>query len=622
VKKTLSIIVLGILVLSGLGAIATPNTTSEPMKKTESIQFSQPILQEQENYITIDLPEATGRLMKTGKPELPMVTKVYTFPRGTQITSIDISYSSTYELPISKPIKPTSEPQILSIHHTPDVIETNNLETYPDISRYPEHRYSYRTGAGLQGDHHVLYLSVHLYPVQYVPAANTISYAERATIDITYVPAQNLVGSADDYDLLIITPATFTESLQPLVEYKNSEGIATKMVTLDDIPEQGDDTQEDIKYYIKEAIETWGITYVLLVGSGVKDAELFPVRYAWVPSGSYEDNFPSDLYYADIYDANMSFSTWDANDNGKYAEYPFDMTAVDLYPDVYLARLPCNDEREVTTVVAKILLFEEHNSMMNTIVQIGGDTFPGDPEGVYEGEYANEAVLTKLPGYSSTKLWGSTGELTKTNIIKGFYDGADFVDFSGHGSYLSWATHPPEDESTWIPEGVKYTGFLYIDIDWLFNNKKLPVVFFNACSNNKFSEHPDCLGWKVLSKADGGGIASYGASGIGYGSYGTSEIERVMGWMEVHTFEGLYNDKILGKVWGDCLTEYTNSFVFEDFDYKTVLELALFGDPTLAIEDGPNPDNIPDDNPLFFKIMERLALRWYALLERLSTILP
>ena len=49
--------------------------------------------------------------------------------------------------------------------------------------------------------------------------------------------------------------------------------------------------------------------------------EIFPVRQAWIGSGQYEDYFPSDLYYADIYDSEMQFSDWDANDDGKYAEY-------------------------------------------------------------------------------------------------------------------------------------------------------------------------------------------------------------------------------------------------------------------------------------------------------------
>ena len=136
--------------------------------------------------------------------------------------------------------------------------------------------------------------------------------------------------------------------------------------------------------------------------------------------------------------------------------------------------------------------------MTEKIVLIGGDAVPGDLEGIYEDEYAHEKVMEKLPGYTPTKLWGSTGQLTKNNIGNGFRDNVDFVDFSGHGSSLSWATHPPEDETTWIPSSTimsPYDSFLYFDIDLyrLTNAKKLPVVVFTACSNNKYTETPKCL---------------------------------------------------------------------------------------------------------------------------------
>jgi hypothetical protein len=236
--------------------------------------------------------------------------------------------------------------------------------------------------------------------------------------------------------------------------------------------------------------------------------------------------------------------------------------------------------------------------MTNKIVQIGGDTFSpndGDNSGIFEGEYANEAVLDNLPGYSTTRLWGSNGELTKRNIANGFNDNVDFVDFSGHGSWASWATHPAlDEEGVWLPPKTlisPYTGFLYIDFDmYQINNQyKFPVVVFNACSCNKYSENPNCIGWSTVKRSNGGGIAAFGASGIGYGGYGTDEIERVWGWMEVHIFDELFNTKQLGEVWSNAITNYANSFELDDGDYKTLLEMSMFGDPTLIIEDGEEP---------------------------------
>ena len=81
------------------------------------------------------------------------------------------------------------------------------------------------------------------------------------------------------YDLLIIAPEKFSAILQPLVNHKESVGISTKLVTLDEVYENmfwhGRDKQEKIKYFIKTAADEWGIKYVLLFG----DFRQMPIRY-------------------------------------------------------------------------------------------------------------------------------------------------------------------------------------------------------------------------------------------------------------------------------------------------------------------------------------------------------
>ena len=627
-NKILPLLVVGILALSGLGAIAGTEGKEE-IFEPETIYFSQPVIHEKEDYTTIGLAEATSNSWEKDKPTLPVVTKVYTFPFGTYVDNVDVSFSDTMEQEISKPIMPSPELQILStVYVSNNIVDPETVVTYSDIDVYPEPRWGYRTGAGLQDEEHVIYLTVHLYPVQYNPKENIIYYSESATIDVIYTPPEKPVIFPDEYDLLIIAPAEFESALQPLVDHKNSLNppVNTILVTLDDIPSVGVDEQEDIKYYIKGAKESWGITYVLLVGAGVEDEEIFPVRNAWIPSAPHEDYFPSDLYFADIYNSTGGFSNWDYDGDGKYAEHPDDLPNVDVHPDVYLGKLPCNNVNEVNTVVNKIINYKEHNKMTNKILQIGGDSLPGTD--VYTGEYANEKVLEKLPGYTPTRLWGTNGQITKSNIGEGFRSCVDFVDFSGHGSWASWATHPPDDGNTWIPPKTiisPYTGFLYVDVDlyMLTNAKKLPVVVFTACSNNKYTESPTCIGWKMLSKKNGGSIATFAEAGIGHGPGGTAFVERCIGWMEVKVFEELYNTKVLGQVWANCVSDYYNTFELElDIeDYKTMLEFSMFGDPTLVIEDGDDPESIPVNIPSFhLRLMEQIIER-FPLLERLFTLL-
>jgi hypothetical protein len=621
-KKIIPLLVVSILVLGGLGAVAIPDSEKENID-ANIVNFSKPIIVEKGEFVTIALAESNADLWETDKPLLPLVSKVYTYPFGTIINDVQITFSNPTEIEITKKIEPSPEPQMKSAVYKNQISEKE--VSYQGIDIYPEEKFGYRTGAGLLGKEHVIYLSVGISPVQYKPNENKLIYHEIAEISIDYTLPAEPVIFGDEFDLLIITPAQFSSTLQRLVEHKDSIGIKTKLSTLEEIPSGvGLDQQEDIKYYIKDAIESWGITYVLLIGAGVEGSELFPVRKAYIPSNPYEDSFASDLYYADIYNSTGGFSNWDYDGDGKHAEYPTDIPNVDVLPDVYLGKLPVNNIAELNIVIDKIIYYKEHNKMTNKIVQIGGDTFPGDNEGIYEGEFANEKVLERLPGYTSTKLWGSNGKLTKRNIAKGFRSNVDFVDFSGHGSQYSWATHPPNDDEIWIPAKTLrsfYTGWLFIDIDlFLVNNKKkYPVVFYNACSTSKYPAIENCLSWVTLAKKNGGGIAVFGATGIGYGAHGSQETARLFGWMEVNTHEELLNTKVLGDVWGNSITGYYTTFSanLKDGDYKTMLEYSMFGDPTVIIEDGDDPVNIPlyrpsvieqllDNFPLIAKFFEKI----------------
>ena len=592
-KKIIGIFIVMLLI--------TPITISgieekkDEMCKTETILFSNPILRKNGEYVSVDLTESTSSLIGSDKPKLPIVTKTYTFPFNTMITDIKVSFFNSEKQILTKPIIPAPEPQILySTDKSTDINIKENTVTYNNLDIYPEQRSCFRVGAGLKDGQRMKFLTVHLYPVQYVPEDNMICYYDSATIDISYSSSENPVSFPDAYDLLILTPAEFTDELQPLVDYKNENNIPTIMVTLDDIPEKGVDQQEDIKYYIKDAIETWGITYVLIVGSGVKDEEKFPVRYAFcspflIPP--YSIQYPCDLYYADIYDSINDFSSWNYDDDSKYFEYPTDLPSVDMYPDVYLGRLACNSEKEVVTVVNKIIDFMENNKMTNKILQIGGDSYIIN-DNIYEGEFQNEQVLKKLSGYTSTRLWASLGNLKKINIRKGFMDSVDFVDIATHGNPILFATYPPNNPNSMVPTGSiisPFPGFRTSDYDiFFFNNEKLPVIVYSCCLCSTFTDSSNCMGWKPISRSKGGGIATFGHTTSVMGIDGNQAVDRYAGWNEVKIFEEMYKNKILGISWCNCITEYINNFNIDGADLTVIPSFTLLGDPTLAIEDGKN----------------------------------
>lgn len=318
----------------------------------------------------------------------------------------------------------------------------------------------------------------------------------------------------------------------------------------------------------------------------VGDGKNLPYRLSYIPSENYETSFPSDLYFADIYFPNGTFSSWDTNNNNKFGEYKYqgNTDLVDLSPDVYIGRIACSSKEDVSNIVNKIIIYEngipEFQKWFRNTIVCGGDTFTpddGDKSGVYEGEYLNSIVLNKMSDFNGTKLWASLGNLDASRITSFISDGAGFVDFSGHGNKIEWATHPPLDGSKWIE--YRMTHVLQTT-----NKENLPVVIINACSCGRF-DSGDCFAWKFLDNPNGGGIASLASSGIGYGAFGTYSSKAFLGWMEINFFT-YYKEgkKIIGDIWATSINGYISAIPQKgDADYKTIEEWTLFGDPTLRI---------------------------------------
>jgi len=418
------------------------------------------------------------------------------------------------------------------------------------------------------------------------------------------------------YKLLIISPDKFEKDLQPLVTHKNEVGISTKLINLTDLYDQmylqGRDEAEKIKYFIKTAIEEWEIKYVLLVG----DFRLMPIRYCYnadVNSGYNEACFISELYFADIYDKEGNFSSWDTNDNGIYGEWFGDVAEdkdIDLYPDVYVGRLACRNKIEVKIMVKKIIDYETktyNKEWFSKIVVVAGDTYPEsiNPNWTgYEGEENTLKVLENMTGFTPIKLWTSDGSFTgKRDVISTVNKGCGFIYFDGHANPFSWSTHPPNEKDTWIE------GLSVISMTWLKNRNMLSVCVVGGCHNNQFDVHlgklrddpwyyytwiAECWGWKLTRKIGGGSIATIGCTGLGMTKEDKESFSGAGDFLEPTFFYeyGTNGTHILGETWGKAITDYLNKYPIDwetpaawDYaiDAKTVQQWALLGDPSLQI---------------------------------------
>jgi len=402
------------------------------------------------------------------------------------------------------------------------------------------------------------------------------------------------------YDLVIITSEEYSDILQSFIDHKESMNILILLKTTEDIYETylGRDNPEKIKYFIKEMKENHSTEFVLFIGNNTA----VPTRYTNI---YYEDDFgyptpshwvfPSDFYYADLYDINGVFSSWDSNGNDIFAEYNWDgnYDTFDLTPDISIGRLPCNNDQEVGICIQKIIAYETNKAWsetwFNDIICIGGDSLPYDKENIDEGEYVQQHVIDILEGFIPTRIWASLGTLNTPQIINdAINNGAGFVFFNGHGLSDLWATHP-HNSNLWIPSG----SYTIKHIDLLENQERLPIIISDACYHCQYDRHDDCFAWSFVRNPNGGAIAFIGGSDTDLGYPGTAiitkGIERLCLEISHQYMDGC---QFLGRLITSAISVYTNDSINE-VDIITVLQNHLFGDPSLKISGISQPPLTP-----------------------------
>jgi hypothetical protein len=455
---------------------------------------------------------------------------------------------------------------------------------------------------------------------------NELTCAGSFDVSIQYNAPDPQPASVPVFDMVVIAPEKFHATLQPLIDWKNQSGLKTTFKSMESILGEytGYDVSEQVKYFIKYAYDTWGITYVMLVG-GLKNhifakdkdtssagfkAWWVPVRYVNIPQDDDEACL-SDLYYGCLYNATGAFDSWDSNGDHVYAAWGTSVMKdkFDMNPEVYVSRLPVTNTNELQTVIKKILTYEktgpDAKSWYNNFVGVGGKTFDyyqGKPDGEYlcDLAYSYMKNLTSneklVPVYSTNR--NTTGLVpNKRGIAKAFNQGAGFVDFEGHGFPLGWNTiwfdgTYPED---WVG------GILLYDFIRISNRDKLPVVVVGGCHNALYNVSvipgmldikgtnyfvfgypcPVCFSWGLIVKPRGGAIASTGCTGYGMGEQGnpvtlSAALESNFFWQI-----GMNGATHVAEAHSKAIQKYVSENDIDQTAAFCVTNWALLGDPSL-----------------------------------------
>jgi len=632
-KKTISTLIFMIMIIisSQISILSAINTSSSDTNRLLNInaEFTNVSFKSYDDGLVICVDECNFNVMKPGYPVVPAYISIHELPFGSTIEKIEYTHGDIQEIPVIGSLATNNGFPFDSIYQ----IQVNDKSSPAKFTIFPESWVTTHSGGGLINNEHKTFLVVRAYPTRYDAVENNIYFIDHISINITYhEPDQPILIDHDVYDLLIISPNDFLHNLQPLVDHKNVLGMKTKLIGLDEIYEhmfwEGRDDAEKIKYFIKHSIENWGISHVLLVGGhkGQTNIWYHPVRYSYVvPPDEQEypeQKFLADLYFADIYDSKGNFSSWDSNHDDRFSIWneSFKET-IDLYPDVYLGRVPCRNRYEVKTMVKKIINYESgktDDSWFKNLLLVAGDSYVNDGVDFNEGEIISEKAIDIMPGFNPLRVYASIDDINRETVNTAMNQGAGFAYFCGHGSASSWSTHfPPatNDIDNWT------TGYEVEDMIYLKNKEKQPITIVGGCHNAQYDiTIPNsikqgiqvqglqyflkrfwfdgwvgkCWAWWLTSKADGGAIATIANTGLG--THGENDfdhngiidyLEVLDGWMELRFLElyGIEQQDNLGENHGQTMSEYLHWFLGnnEKMDTKMVQQWQLFGDPSLKI---------------------------------------
>ena len=345
-----------------------------------------------------------------GEPMLPYHEIVLMLPPGEAAESIDIIKENETIIPGSFILCPKQPAQPVSSEKPGEFIR--NEKVYKTNGIYPAQPTGHLLTQYLNG--YAFALSTFT-PAKYNPATGKLSYYGKVTVRIkTHSSSTSLMAldnlpvsgkirsrveifaqnpemtdqypekksSSTSYQYLIISPTSFKNEFQPLINMYNGKGISSRIITIDSITTYGTgwDLKEKIRNFIISEYQTYNIEYVLLAGN----PPLVPCRgfYCHVISGSgYTDsNIPADLYYSGIE------GSYDANGNHIYGEVA---DSVDLMPDISVGRFTVNDTAELHRMIQKSVSYQT-NPVLGELTKpfLVGEYLYNDPV-TFGGDYMN-----------------------------------------------------------------------------------------------------------------------------------------------------------------------------------------------------------------------------------------
>jgi hypothetical protein len=564
-------------------------------------------------YSRVRLPE-TSEVNVPGEPALPVTYLQFVIPSDSRVD--DVSFSAEeMDLPGTHRVLPA---QVEAPLGETAAWTDEDPGIYGSDEPFPPARIEY-LGDGYLGGYRIA--SVAVYPLQYLPRSGRLSLATDISVELVLAPGESraqgrgrmtadsaelytrlvstivenpedvprrlpgvdvvdeagaggfqprytpsLEGSPVEY--VIITGDEFVPYFQPLADWKTQKGVPTAIRTVSWIEANypgGSDTAERIRFFIKDAYESWGTTYVLIGG----DTNVVPVRLAWSMYNGGR-SIATDLYYSDL-DGN-----WDLDGDSKFGESYEGVSSpgdsVDLYPDVFVGRAPAATVLEAETFVDKILAYEKApdatfaaRNLYMAEVLFPYDWQSGEPIITDGAAHVVEPVLDLIyPNIHVVRLYQNYEEfpgsypLSAEAAIDSLNRGYNISAHVGHGSKdilrAGWNDYISVQDVDGLSNGLDSSGFL-----WMLN-----------CSATAIDS--DCISEHFMNNPNGGSTYLYGSTRF---CFPTTLDEYFYTWHEL-MYGGVER---AGTVCALTKVPYVAESSLDNTDRFTQMSYLLLGDP-------------------------------------------
>ena len=386
-------------------------------------------------------------------------------------------------------------------------------------------------------------------------------------------------------EFLIVTTDELVESFKPLMGWKIQKGIRSEIITTSDIYAiyEGNTQQLKIKNCLQDYYQNKGLKWVLLGG----DDTLVPVQrcYAIVNNETEDSRIPTDLFYACFDNA----FDWDANENGIAGEVADN---IDLYPEVYVSRLPIRNSEDVNVFVRKLLTYEKQATSVpnaNTLLLTGTQLWdwPNNPLDQSDAHQKSEKMYNEYiaPYWNAAKYhFYDTGtsfegnasyDLTASNLQEQITNGYHFIHMATHGSALTWS----------MEQGSSFDTNNALAVQ----NEDATIIVTMACTTNAFDDAIDpCLSEAFIRNPNSSCLAYLGGSRSGWGYSKTSMLGTSFMY-DAHFFKKLFtgepaSDKYkFAAVASAAKEQMISSATYNGSGRWVQFSLNPIGDPTMEI---------------------------------------